>query len=169
MTEMVAEKIPLRYSGTWTASMASNCDANGQGKPFSVYMYGVFMSEVTVDTTTGKTKVDKITMMADVGKVNNKLVVDGQMYGGLAQGVGLALSEDMEDYQKHTTMRGAGVPYANDIPDNIEIQYFEIPTLQWPFGAAGCGELTTDLAACFDHQRHCKRHRCPHSSPTSLS
>ncbi len=63
--EMVAEKIPLRYSGKWTASMASNCDANGQGKPFSTYMYGVFMSEVTVNTKTGKTKVDKMTVMAD--------------------------------------------------------------------------------------------------------
>jgi aldehyde oxidoreductase len=139
--EMVAEKIPLRYSGAWTASMASNCDANGQGAPFSVYMYGVFMSEVTVDTRTGKTKVDKITMMADVGKINNRLVVDGQIYGGLAQGVGLALSEDFEDYKKHATMLGAGVPYANDIPDDIEIHYFETPRPNGPFGAAGVGEL----------------------------
>ena len=139
--EMVAEKIPLRYSGTWTASMASNCDANGQGSPFSVYMYGVFMAEVTVNTKTGKTKVDKITMMADVGKINNRLVVDGQIYGGIAQGVGLALSEDFEDYEKHTTMRGAGVPYANDIPDDIEIHYFETPRTNGPFGAAGVGEL----------------------------
>ncbi|NTU74897.1 MAG: molybdopterin-dependent oxidoreductase [Anaerolineaceae bacterium] len=139
--EMVAEKIPLRYSGSWTASMASNCDANGQGSPFSVYMYGVFMSEVTVDTKTGKTKVDKVTMMADVGKINNKLVVDGQMYGGIAQGIGLALSEDFEDIKKHDNMRGAGIPYANDIPDDIEVQYFETPRSNGPFGAAGTGEL----------------------------
>ena len=139
--EMVAEKIPLRYSGTWTATMASNCDADGQGKPFSSYMYGVFMSEVTVDTKTGKTKVDKVTLMADVGKINNKLVVDGQMYGGIAQGVGLALSEDIEDITKQDNMRGAGIPYANDIPDDIELQYFETPRPNGPFGAAGTGEL----------------------------
>jgi aldehyde oxidoreductase len=139
--EMVAEKIPLKYSGTWTATMASNCDANGQGAPFSNYMYGVFMSEVTVDTHTGKTKVDKITLMADIGKINNRLIVDGQIYGGLAQGVGLALSEDMEDYQKHTNMRGAGIPYANDIPDDIEIHYFESTRPNGPFGASGVGEL----------------------------
>ena len=139
--EMVAEKIPLRYSGTWTATMASNCDANAQGNPFSVYMYGVFMSEVTVDTKTGKTKVDKMTIMADVGKINNRLVVDGQIYGGIAQGIGLALSEDFEDIQKHDNMRGAGIPYANDIPDNIEIHYFETPRENGPFGAAGVGEL----------------------------
>jgi len=139
--EMVAEKIPLKYSGTWTASMATNCDADGQGKPFSSYMYGVFMSEVTVDTKTGKTKVDKVTMMADVGKINNKLVVDGQMYGGIAQGIGLALSEDIEDITKQDNMRSAGIPYANDIPDNIEIKYFETPRPNGPFGAAGTGEL----------------------------
>jgi aldehyde oxidoreductase len=139
--EMVAEKIPLKYSGKWVASMSTNCDANGQGKPFSVYMYGVFMSEVTVNTKTGKTKVDKMTLMADIGKINNRLIVDGQMYGGLAQGVGLALSEDFEDIEKHSNMRGAGIPYANDIPDNIEIHYFETPRPNGPFGAAGAGEL----------------------------
>ena len=139
--EMVAEKIPLKYSGSWTATMASACDDKGQGAPFCTYMYGVFMSEVTVDTQTGKTKVDKVTMMADVGSINNKLVVDGQMYGGIAQGIGLALSEDFEDIHKHDNMRGAGVPYANDIPDEIEVQYFETPRPDGPFGAAGCGEL----------------------------
>ncbi len=139
--EMVAEKIPLRYSGKWTASMATNCDANGQGKPFSNYMYGVFMAEVTVNTKTGKTKVDKMTLMADIGKINNRLVVDGQIYGGIAQGVGLALSEDFEDIQKHNNMLGAGIPYANDIPDDIEIKYFETERATGPFGASGVGEL----------------------------
>jgi aldehyde oxidoreductase len=139
--EMVAENIPLRYSGKWTAAMASNCDADGQGKPFSTYMYGVFMSEVTVNTKTGKTIVDKMTIMADVGQINNRLVVDGQIYGGIAQGIGLALSEDFEDIKKHSTMLGAGVPYANDIPDDIEIHYFETVRPDGPFGAAGVGEL----------------------------
>ena len=105
--EMVAEKIPLKYAGKWTASMCTPCDANGQGAPFSVYMYGVFMAEVAVDTKTGKTQVDKYTVMADVGKINNRLVVDGQIYGGVAQGIGLALSEDFEDLKKHTTLRPA--------------------------------------------------------------
>ena len=54
--EMNAENIPLKYSGKWTASMCIACDENGQGNPFSVYMYGVFMAEVAVDTKTGKTR-----------------------------------------------------------------------------------------------------------------
>ena len=139
--EMVAEGIALRYNGKWAASMNSNCDENGQGNPFAVYMYGVFMAEVAVEMATGKTTVEGITAMADIGKINNKLVVDGQMYGGLAQGIGLALSEDFEDIQKHSTMRGAGIPYATDIPDKIDVYYFENTREHGPFGAGGVGEL----------------------------
>jgi len=139
--EMIADSVPLKYSGKWTAASASACDENAQGRPFVVYMYGVFMSEVTVNTKNGKTTVDKVTMMADAGKINNKLVVDGQIYGGIAQGIGLALSEDFEDIEKHASMLGAGIPYANDIPDDIEVHYFETPRPDGPFGAAGVGEL----------------------------
>lgn len=99
------------------------------------------MAEVSVDIATGKTTVDGMTAMADIGKINNKLVVDGQMCGGIAQGIGLALSEDFEDIQAHSTMRGAGIPYANDIPDKMDIYYFENARENGPFGAAGVGEL----------------------------
>jgi aldehyde oxidoreductase len=139
--EMASAGLPLKYVGKWAASMNSNCDENGQGKPFAVYMYGLFMAEVGVNTRTGKTTVEGFTVMADIGKINNKLVVDGQIYGGVAQGIGLALSEDFEDIQAHSTMLGAGIPYARDIPDKFDIYYFENPREFGPFGAAGVGEL----------------------------
>jgi aldehyde oxidoreductase len=138
--EMIAENIPTAYDGKWSAP-AVNCDENAQGSPFSVYMYGVFMAEVAVETATGKTNVEKMTLLADVGKINNKLVVDGQLYGGIAQGVGLALSEDFEDIQKHSTLRGAGFPYIKQIPDDMELIYVETPRPEGPFGAGGVGEL----------------------------
>ncbi|WP_035065082.1 molybdopterin-dependent aldehyde oxidoreductase [Nitratidesulfovibrio termitidis] len=138
--EMVDEKIATKHRGAWTAA-GTHCDENGQGKPFTSYMYGVFMAEVAVELATGKTTVDKLTLVADIGKVCNKLVTDGQLYGGLAQGVGLALSEDYEDLKKHATMAGAGVPYIKDIPDNIELIYVETPRGDGPFGASGVGEL----------------------------
>ena len=138
--EMKAEKLPTVLNGQWTAP-ATNCDENGQGAPFSVYMYGVFMSEVAVDTATGATAVEKMTLVADIGKVNNRLVTDGQLYGGLAQGIGLALSEDFEDIQKHSTLVGAGFPYIKRIPDDMELIYVETPRPEGPFGAAGVGEL----------------------------
>ncbi|NMC47996.1 MAG: molybdopterin-dependent oxidoreductase [Desulfovibrio sp.] len=138
--EMTAENIPVRHAGNWVAP-ANNCDENGQGKPFCCYMYGLFMAEVAVDMASGATTVEKMTMVADVGKVNNYLVVDGQIYGGLAQGVGLALSEDYEDIKKHATMTGAGFPYIKQIPDDMEIIYVESPRPDGPFGASGVGEI----------------------------
>ena len=147
--EMVAENIPVRYSGKWTASMNVFCDENAQGKPFAVYMYGVFMSEVAVDVETGKVKVEGFTVVADIGKINNKLVVDGQIYGGVAQGIGLALSEDFEDIKKHTSLLSCGLPYIKDIPDKFDIIYVETPRENGPFGAAGVGELPlTSPHAC---------------------
>jgi aldehyde oxidoreductase len=139
--EMTAEGLPLRYEGKWAASMNTNCDENAQGSPFAIYMYGVFLAEVDVEVATGKTTVEKFTVAADVGKINNRLVVDGQIYGGVAQGIGLALTEDFEDTQEHSTMLGAGVPFIRDIPDDFEIIYVETPREHGPFGAAGVGEL----------------------------
>ncbi len=138
--EMKAAGKPLRYQGLWTAP-ASNNDEKGQGAPFSCYMYGVFMAEVAVEIATGKTTVEKISLVADIGKINNKLVTDGQIYGGLAQGIGLALTEDFEDIQKHSTLLGAGFPYIKQIPDDMEIIYRETPRPDGPFGASGAGEL----------------------------
>lgn len=138
--EMVAEKIPTKYTGQWTAP-ATHCDTNGVGNPFSCYMYGMFMSEVAVEVATGKTTVEKMTLVADVGTLCNKLVVDGQMYGGLAQGIGLALTEDFEDIKKHSTLVGAGFPYTQQIPDDMELIYVETPREHGPHGASGTGEL----------------------------
>ncbi|MDA8441935.1 MAG: molybdopterin-dependent oxidoreductase [Peptococcaceae bacterium] len=139
--EMVAEGLPLRYTGKWTAPCTDCSVETGQGNPFSCYMYGAFMSEVAVDTKTGKTVIEKMTAVSDVGSIANKLVVDGQIYGGLVQAMGLALSEDFDDLTKHTDLVGCGLPYIKDVPDNIELHYVETPRPNGPFGAAGSGEL----------------------------
>lgn len=138
--EMVADGIPTKVNGKWTAP-AKDCDANGQGSPMCCYMYGLFMAEVAVEVATGKATVESMVCVADVGKVVNRLVVDGQIYGGLAQGIGLALSEDFEDIKKHSTLAGAGFPYIKQIPDNMEIIYVETPRPDGPFGASGVGEM----------------------------
>ncbi len=142
--EAVAGGVATKYVGAWNTSSAnaSGCDPEtGQGAPFATYMYGVFLSEVEVDTKTGKVKVLKMTLAADVGSVGNKAVVDGQIYGGLAQGVGLALTEDFEDLRRHDNMLSAGIPYIKDVPDEIEIMYVESPRDLGPHGASGVGEL----------------------------
>ena len=138
--DLKAEGKDVRFPGKWTAP-AKDCDAKGQGSPFCCYMYGLFMAEVAVEIATGKTQVEKLTCICDIGKPCNKLITDGQIYGGLAQGVGLALSEDYEDLKKHATMGGAGIPYIKDIPDALEVVYVETPREHGPFGASGVGEM----------------------------
>ncbi|MDR2302606.1 MAG: molybdopterin-dependent oxidoreductase, partial [Deltaproteobacteria bacterium] len=138
--EAKAANVPTKYDGTFSVPGVP-LDANGQGSPFMVYMYGVCLAEVTVELATGKTKVDKITFCIDIGKVNNRMIVDGQLWGGVAQAIGLALSEDFEDIDKQKTMIGGGFPYIKDIPDNIELIYFENPREHGVHGAAGVGEI----------------------------
>ena len=140
--EMVKDGLKLRYNGTWTQP-ATDCDpVTGQGNPFACYMYGLFMAEVTVELATGKTQVDKMVFIEDVGVLTNRQTVDGQNWGGLAQGIGLALSEDFEDIKKHSSLAGAGVPYIKDVPDKMELIYIESPREHGPFGATGCGEVS---------------------------
>ena len=140
--EMVADKRPLHYDGKWMADMCTDCDLEtSQGNPFSTYMYELFMPEVKVDTETGKVHVVDFKTVVDVGTVMNRSVVDGQIYGGLAQGVvGFALSENFEDLTKYTTLNGCGLPYIKDVPDNMEITYIETYRKDGPYGASGVGE-----------------------------
>lgn len=145
--EMKAEGIETKVLGQWVATFCAEHpidQATAQGDPFSVYMYALFLPEVCVDTETGKVKVEKFTCVADVGTIMNKLLVDGSFYGGLAQGIGLALSEDFEDLSKHTSLKNCGIPYPNDIPDDIELHYIETYRPEGPYGAAGCGEAPLD-------------------------
>jgi aldehyde oxidoreductase len=138
--EAKAKGVELTQQGIWSAP-ATNNDEKGIGAPFSSYMYGVFMAEVSVETATGKTTVEKMTIVADIGKINNQLVTDGQIWGGMAQSVGLALYEDYEDLKKHSSLAGAGFPYIKQIPDDMEIIYEQTPRPDGPFGAAGSGEM----------------------------
>ena len=152
--EATAAGKPLKYVGKFSVP-GTACDDKGQGRPFVVYMYGVFLAEVSVNTETGKVTVDKMTLMADIGKVNNRLVTDGQIYGGMAQGVGLALTEDFEDLKKHSTLIGAGFPFATDIPDNMEIVYFEnYPREFGPLRLRRSGGASPFQPPCGHRQRH---------------
>ena len=145
--EMVADGLETKYLGQWVATACADRpidQATAQGDPFSVYMYTIFLPEVCVDTQTGKVKVEKFTCVADVGTIMNKLLVDGSFYGGLAQGIGLALAENFEDIEIDTSLLKCGIPYPNDVPDDIELHSVETPRPNGPYGAAGCGEAPLD-------------------------
>jgi len=139
--EMVAEGLELRYEGSWTQTMGVLVDPKtGQGHPIANWMYSVFFAQVSVEEATGKTYVDHLLIATDVGVINSRLNVDGQMWGSLSQGIGLALTEDFEDLKKHTNIRACGIPYPKDVTDDLTVLYLETPRPLGPYGASGCGE-----------------------------
>ncbi|TIS46630.1 molybdopterin-dependent oxidoreductase [Mesorhizobium sp.] len=113
-------------------------DAKGQGKPYAVYGYGAQIAELEVDLKLGTVKLIKITAAHDVGKAINPLLVEGQIEGGIAQGIGMAL---MEEYIPGRTenLHDYLIPTIGDVPP-IEHILVEVPDPEGPFGAKGLGE-----------------------------
>ena len=95
-----------------------------------------------MDTKTYKTKCVKITSAIDVGTIINRITVDGQNYGGIAQGMGMGLTEDFEDLKVHTSLQKCGIPYPNDVPDDFELLYLETPRPAGLLGQSGVGEVS---------------------------
>ena len=113
-------------------------DAKGQGKPYAVYGYGAQIAELEVDLKLGTVRLIKITAAHDVGKAINPLLAEGQIEGGIAQGIGMAL---MEEYVPGRTenLHDYLIPTIGDVPE-IESILIEVPDPEGPFGAKGLGE-----------------------------
>jgi CO/xanthine dehydrogenase Mo-binding subunit len=116
----------------------SPLDADGQGIPYAVYGFGAHMAEVEVDTELGTVKVLHITAAHDVGRAINPTLVEGQIEGGIAQGLGMALMEEF------TPGRGENlhdylIPTIGDVPPVTSI-LVEDPSPVGPMGAKGIGE-----------------------------
>lgn len=141
--EMVAEGIPTKYIGVFdTTGFTKDLDPNtGQGNPTAEYTYGAFLSEVEVDMKTGQTKVLSIRCVADVGVVGHPINVEGQAFGGMQHGIGMALSEDYQDVKKHRSMVGCGFPFIDMVPDEMYVDFIETPRPTGPHGGSGCAEL----------------------------
>ncbi len=113
-------------------------DENGQGVPYAVYGYAAQMAEVEVDLTFGTVRVTKIVAAHDVGRAINPLLAEGQIEGGIAQGLGMAL---MEEYLPgHTeNLHDYLIPTTGDMP-HIDTILIEQPDPEGPMGAKGLGE-----------------------------
>ena len=113
-------------------------DENGQGSPYATYGFGAHIAEVEVDLKLGTTRVLRLAAAHDVGKTVNPTQVEGQIQGGVAQGLGMAL---MEEYVQGVTenLHDYLIPTVGDMP-NIEILLIEDPEPLGPFGAKGIGE-----------------------------
>jgi CO/xanthine dehydrogenase Mo-binding subunit/aerobic-type carbon monoxide dehydrogenase small subunit (CoxS/CutS family) len=113
-------------------------DANGQGAPYAVYGWGAQMAEVAVDPALGTVRVVRITAAHDVGRAINPALARGQIEGGIAQGLGLAL---MEEYIPGRTenLHDYLIPTTGDVPEVVPI-LIEVPDPEGPMGAKGLGE-----------------------------
>ena len=113
-------------------------DENGQGVPYAVYGYGAQLVELSVDIFLGTVKIDHVVSAHDVGRAINPLLVEGQIEGGVAQGIGMAL---MEDYQPTRTenLHDYLMPTIGDMPQFTNV-IVEVEDALGPFGAKGLGE-----------------------------
>ena len=113
-------------------------DENGQGNPYACYGFATQVALVEVDVELGLTRVLKIAAAHDVGRAINPQQVEGQIHGGTAQGIGLAL---MEEYIPGRTenLHDYLIPTVGDMPEMTAI-IIEDPAPDGPYGAKGVGE-----------------------------
>jgi CO/xanthine dehydrogenase Mo-binding subunit len=119
-------------------------DEKGQGAPFPCYSYAAHIAEVEVDLETGKVDIIKYYAAHDSGKIINKMLAKGQVYGGVVQGIGYALMEELIVKQGkilNPTFLDYYIPTSMDVPEIIPIFIEDAKWKQGPFGAKGLAEL----------------------------
>ena len=108
------------------------------------YPSGTYICEVEVDPETGRVEIEKFTAVDDFGKVVNPMIVEGQVHGGLAQGIGQALMEHtVYDPASGQLLTGSYMDYcmprADDLP-GFDVATTETACTHNPLGVKGCGE-----------------------------
>ena len=113
-------------------------DADGQGVPYATYGFAAQVAEIEVDIELGTMRVLHLHAAHDVGRAVNPTQVEGQIHGGIAQGLGMAL---MEEYISGRTdnLHDYLIPTAGDMPQ-ITVHLIEDPEPLGPYGAKGVGE-----------------------------
>jgi carbon-monoxide dehydrogenase large subunit len=115
--------------------------------PAVTFPNGCHACEVEVDPETGAVRVLRYSVVDDVGRMINPMLVKGQIHGGIAQGLGQGLFEELA-YDRETGQLLAGsfmdyaMPRADDLP-SFDVDSFEVPTQINPLGAKGVGEAGT--------------------------
>ena len=115
----------------------------------AAYAHAVHVAEITVDTLTGEIKVDKVTVAQDVGRVINRMGLEGQIEGGIAIGLGYAISENMRienGMLRNPSFRDYKLITAPEMPE-LEMHFIESDCAEGPYGAKGVSELPTIVIA----------------------
>ncbi|MFO0995999.1 MAG: xanthine dehydrogenase family protein molybdopterin-binding subunit [Alphaproteobacteria bacterium] len=139
--DVVRASFDPRWHGTADRSALDN---EARFKADFSYPSGCHVAEVEVDPDTGLVTLERYTVAHDSGVVLNPMIVEGQLHGGLAQGVGQALLEEArfngETGQPLTgTLMDYALPRASDLPP-FDIVLDGVPTATNPLGVKGCGE-----------------------------
>lgn len=124
-------------------------DEKYQGDAYGTYAWAVYVAEVSVDLLTYEAHVDDFVAVQEVGRVINPVLAAGQIEGGVAQGIGFALFENVvwkDGRMANGQMTNYIMPTAADIPP-IRVYFEENPYAYGPGGAKGIGELPMDGAA----------------------
>ncbi|MGH9861063.1 MAG: molybdopterin cofactor-binding domain-containing protein, partial [Candidatus Acidiferrales bacterium] len=124
-------------------------DDKYQGDAYGAYAWAVYVAEVAVDLTTYETRVDDFVAVQEVGRVIHPVLAAGQIEGGVAQGIGYALYENVvwqEGRMINGQMTNYIMPTAADVP-RIRVHFEETPYPYGPAGAKGIGELPLDGTA----------------------
>lgn len=129
-------------SASFTAHGTGLDPVDGSGSPWQAYVFGAQVAEVEVDTVTGEVQVLGVWAAHDVGRAINPRGVEGQIEGGVVQGLGQALMEDYQLENGHTKTHGFAkyiLPTSLDIPQ-ITCAIVEDRDPKSPLGAKGIGE-----------------------------
>ncbi|KAA8605357.1 aldehyde oxidase [Salipiger aestuarii] len=136
--------VPLAGDGYAIEAVASYdppttpLDENGQGVPYAVFGTAAQMCVAEVDLALGTTRLIRIVAAHDVGKAINPLLVEGQVEGGVAQGIGLALMEEFLPGRTEN-LHDYLIPTIGDVPP-IDTLIVESGDMHGPYGAKGLGE-----------------------------
>lgn len=129
-------------AGSFTAHGTGLDPVDGSGSPWQAYVFGCQVAEVEVDTATGEVQVLGMWAVHDVGRAINPRGVEGQIEGGIVQGLGQALMEDYQLEKGHTKTPGFAkyiLPTSLDVPQ-INVTIIEDIDPLSPLGAKGIGE-----------------------------
>ncbi len=147
--ECVKQCVQLCFFGWYKAPDVDWDEERGQGKAYFTYVYGTEIAEVEVDTETGKVKVTNFVSTHDVGRAINPQTAQGQLYGGVAMGLGYALLEEVESNKgkiMNNNLDEYLIATAMDMPEITTI-LVENPDCAGPFGAKSLGEPATEIVA----------------------
>jgi carbon-monoxide dehydrogenase large subunit len=114
--------------------------------PAVTFPNGCHICEVEIDQATGAVSLVRYSVVDDVGRIVNPMLVKGQIHGGIAQGVGQALFESLDYDRDGQLLTGSFMDYAMPRADDLpcfDVDSFEVPTQVNPLGAKGVGEAGT--------------------------